>query len=39
VFGVAFAQWISEGELRSFADIAAGVFRELVSLTGTATSL
>src|SRR6476469_5003392 len=39
VFGVAFAQWISEGELRSFADIAADVFRELVSLTGTATSL
>ncbi len=38
VFGVSFAQWISEGELRSFADICADVFRELVSLTGTATS-
>ena len=39
MFGVAFAQWISDGEQRSFADIAADVFRELVSLTGTATSL
>jgi hypothetical protein len=39
VFGVAFAQWISEGEQRSFAQISAEVFRELVSLTGSAGSL
>jgi AcrR family transcriptional regulator len=39
VFGVAFAQWIGDGEQRTFADIAADVFRELVSLTGTATAL
>ena len=39
VFGVAFAQWIAEGEERSFATIAAEVFRELVTLTGSASSL
>jgi AcrR family transcriptional regulator len=36
VFGIAFAQWIREGETRSMADIAAYVLRELVSLTGQA---
>jgi AcrR family transcriptional regulator len=39
VFGVAFAQWIAEGEERSFATIAAEVFRELVTLTGSMSSL
>jgi AcrR family transcriptional regulator len=33
VFGIAFSQWISEGETRSLTDIAAGVLRELASLT------
>ena len=33
VFGIAFAQWIREGEERSLADIIAGVLRELQSLT------
>jgi AcrR family transcriptional regulator len=37
VFGIAFAQWIQDGETRSLADIASGVLHELVSLTGTAT--
>ena len=37
VFGIAFAQWIREGETRSLADIASDVLRELVSLTGAAT--
>jgi AcrR family transcriptional regulator len=36
VFGIAFAQWIREGEERSLADIEAGVLRELVALTGKA---
>ena len=36
VFGIAFAQWIREGETRSFADIASGVLHELVNLTGAA---
>ena len=36
VFGIAFAQWISEGETRSLADVASAVLHELVSLTGTA---
>lgn len=35
VFGIAFGQWIGEGEHRSFADITAAVMRELRSLTGT----
>jgi AcrR family transcriptional regulator len=36
VFGVAFAQWIREGETRSLADIASGVLGELRMLTGAA---
>jgi AcrR family transcriptional regulator len=36
VFGVAFAQWIREGEERSLADIETAVFRELAALTGKA---
>jgi AcrR family transcriptional regulator len=36
VFGIAFAQWIREGETRSLDDIASGVLRELLSLTGAA---
>jgi len=36
VFGIAFAQWIREGETRSLADIASGVLTELVNLTGAA---
>jgi AcrR family transcriptional regulator len=34
VFGISFAQWIREGEERSLADIATGVFGELRALTG-----
>ena len=37
VFGIAFAQWISEGEERSLDDIAGGVLDELRNLTGAAT--
>ncbi len=37
VFGIAFAQWIRDGETRSLADLASGVLHELVNLTGTAT--
>jgi len=37
VFGIAFTQWIREGEQRSLADIAADVLRELLTLTGQAT--
>ena len=33
VFGIAFAQWIRDGETRSMADIAADVLHELVNLT------
>jgi AcrR family transcriptional regulator len=33
VFGLAFTQWIREGEQRSFADISADVLRELLTLT------
>ena len=36
VFGIAFAQWIREGERRSLSDIASGVLHELVNLTGAA---
>jgi AcrR family transcriptional regulator len=36
VFGVAFAQWIREGETRSLADIASDVLGELRTLTGAA---
>jgi AcrR family transcriptional regulator len=37
VFGIAFTQWIREGEQRSLADIAADVLHELQTLTGKAT--
>jgi AcrR family transcriptional regulator len=36
VFGIAFAQWICEGERRSLADIASDVLHELLSLTAAA---
>ena len=36
VFGIAFAQWIREGETRSLAEIASGVLRELLDLTSAA---
>jgi AcrR family transcriptional regulator len=36
VFGIAFTQWIRDGEERSLADIAADVFRELLALTDKA---
>ncbi|HVC22158.1 MAG TPA: TetR/AcrR family transcriptional regulator [Candidatus Dormibacteraeota bacterium] len=39
VFGIAFAQWIREGEERSLADIEAGVFRELLKVAGEVTVL
>jgi AcrR family transcriptional regulator len=38
VFGVAFAQWIREGEDRSLADIETDVLRELLTLTGKGTT-
>jgi AcrR family transcriptional regulator len=38
VFGIAFTQWVREGEQRSLADIAAEVLRELLTLTATATA-
>ena len=38
VFGIAFTQWIREGEERSLADIAADVLRELLNLAGKATA-
>jgi AcrR family transcriptional regulator len=34
VFGIAFTQWIRQGEERSLGDIAAEVFGELLTLTG-----
>src|SRR5215469_5939783 len=37
VFGIAFAQWIRDGEERSLSDIASQVLRELVSLSAAAT--
>jgi AcrR family transcriptional regulator len=37
VFGIAFTQWIREGEQRSLADIAADVLRELLTMTAKAT--
>ena len=37
VFGIAFAQWIRDGETRSLPDIASGVLDELLNLTGAAT--
>jgi AcrR family transcriptional regulator len=38
VFGIAFAEWIREGEQRSLADITADVLRELLTLTQKATA-
>ena len=38
VFGIAFTQWLREGEQRSLADISADVLRELRTLTGKATA-
>jgi AcrR family transcriptional regulator len=38
VFGIAFTQWIREGERRSLAEIAGDVFRELLSLAAQATA-
>jgi AcrR family transcriptional regulator len=37
VFGIAFAQWIRQGETRSLSDITSEVLHELRNLTGTAT--
>jgi AcrR family transcriptional regulator len=37
VFGIAFAQWIREGESRPLSDIASDVLHELRSLTGAPT--
>jgi AcrR family transcriptional regulator len=37
VFGIAFTQWIREGETRSLPDIASDVLGELVTMTGAAT--
>jgi AcrR family transcriptional regulator len=37
VFGIAFAQWIREGEGRSLSEIASDVLRELLYLAGAAT--
>ncbi|HEY1644085.1 MAG TPA: TetR family transcriptional regulator [Streptosporangiaceae bacterium] len=34
VFGIAFAQWIRDGEMRPLRGIAADVLRELLTLTG-----
>jgi len=34
VFGIAFAQWIREGETRSLSDVTNGVLDELVNLAG-----
>src|SRR5580658_3248385 len=39
VFGIAFAQWIREGERRSLADIASNVLGELFNLTGARTQV
>jgi AcrR family transcriptional regulator len=37
VFGIAFAQWLQEGERRSLSDIASDVLHELLSLAAAAT--
>jgi AcrR family transcriptional regulator len=39
VFGIAFAQWIREGEERSLDDIASDVFHELLNMAGAAARL
>ena len=36
VFGIAFSQWIREGERRSLPDITSDVLHELLNLTGAA---
>jgi AcrR family transcriptional regulator len=36
VFGIAFAQWIRDGETRSLADIASNILRELAALAAPA---
>jgi AcrR family transcriptional regulator len=36
IFGIAFAQWIRDGEQRSLADITAAVLGELLALTANA---
>jgi len=38
VFGIAFTQWIREGEERSFAELTEDVLRELLTMTGQATA-
>ncbi|WP_106349294.1 TetR/AcrR family transcriptional regulator [Antricoccus suffuscus] len=38
VFGIAFTQWLVEGEKRSLADITADVLRELRNLSGVPTT-
>jgi len=38
VFGIAFTQWIRQGEQRSLADIATDVLHELLTLTAKATA-
>ncbi|MET9486953.1 TetR family transcriptional regulator [Nocardia sp. NPDC006630] len=38
VFGIAFTQWIREGEQRSLADLSANVLRELLALAEKATA-
>ncbi|MFQ6398578.1 TetR family transcriptional regulator [Nocardia sp. KC 131] len=38
VFGIAFTQWLREGEQRSLADLSAHVLRELLTLTAEATA-
>jgi AcrR family transcriptional regulator len=38
VFGIAFAQWIREGETRSLSDISSDVLRELLNLTERVTA-
>lgn len=39
VFGIAFGQWIREGEERSLDDIASDVFHELLNMAGAAARL
>src|SRR5262249_18690556 len=38
VFGIAFAQWIREGEPRPLSELAREVLHELLNLTGAATA-
>ncbi|MGP2439843.1 TetR/AcrR family transcriptional regulator [Streptomyces sp. JW3] len=39
VFGIAFTRWVGDGEQRSFEDIVAEVYRELLTLAGGAAQL